>query len=116
MAPTGLEYLFKDWLVWRHFKGIKIPLKETWHYLVIGIIGAIVGAVVAIHVSPDGFKLVYKYLVLALLVLMIIQSKKWTTRVMFSSGLKPWIYIPVFLALGFYGGFIQMGMGIFFLQ
>ncbi|HQX44025.1 MAG TPA: sulfite exporter TauE/SafE family protein [Saprospiraceae bacterium] len=93
----------------------KIPLKETWHYLVIGIIGAIVGAVVAIRISPDGFKLVYKYLVLALLVLMIIQSKKWTTRVMFSSGLKPWIYIPVFLALGFYGGFIQMGMGIFFL-
>jgi len=26
-----------------------------------------------------------------------------------------WISIPVFLALGFYGGFIQMGMGIFFL-
>ena len=68
----------------------KIPLKETWHYLVIGIIGAIIGALVAIRISPDGFKEVYKYLVLSLL-------------------------IPVFLALGFYGGFIQMGMGIFFL-
>ncbi|MBK8706718.1 MAG: sulfite exporter TauE/SafE family protein [Saprospiraceae bacterium] len=29
--------------------------------------------------------------------------------------ISPWITTPVFLALGFYGGFIQMGMGIFFL-
>jgi uncharacterized membrane protein YfcA len=26
-----------------------------------------------------------------------------------------WFIVPMFLALGFYGGFIQMGMGIFFL-
>lgn len=43
--------------------------------MVIGIIGAIIGALVAIRISPDGFKEVYKYLVLSLLILMIIQSK-----------------------------------------
>jgi len=29
--------------------------------------------------------------------------------------MNPWIGIPLFLALGFYGGFIQMGMGVMFL-
>ncbi|MEZ4982020.1 MAG: hypothetical protein R2769_10635 [Saprospiraceae bacterium] len=32
-----------------------------------------------------------------------------------SSKPSMWIVIPAFLAMGFYGGFIQMGMGIFFL-
>lgn len=93
----------------------KIPLQRTWKYLMIGIIGAILGAWLAIDISTEGFRQVYRLLVLALLILMIVQ-KKWKYKPITSTHeISPWIYIPVFFGLGFYGGFIQMGMGIFFL-
>ncbi|MBK7230834.1 MAG: sulfite exporter TauE/SafE family protein [Saprospiraceae bacterium] len=93
----------------------KMPLDRTWKYLVTGIIGAIFGAWLAIDISTDDFRLVYRYLVLALLLLMIFQPL-WLKKARNPDHpISPWIYIPVFLALGFYGGFIQMGMGLFFL-
>ncbi len=93
----------------------KMPLESTWKYLVTGIVGAIAGAWVAIDISTEDFRQVYRFLVLALLILLIFRSRFFKGPLPKDHNLSPWIYIPVFLALGFYGGFIQMGMGIFFL-
>ena len=41
--------------------------------------------------------------------------KRWLIKTDLNKQLHPLIAIPAFLALGFYGGFIQMGMGVFFL-
>jgi hypothetical protein len=49
-----------------------------------------------------------------MLFVILVKPERWLQ----SSDVKKlpmWINIPVFLMLGFYGGFIQMGMGIFFL-
>ncbi|MBK9271247.1 MAG: sulfite exporter TauE/SafE family protein [Saprospiraceae bacterium] len=93
----------------------KMPLQRTWKYLLTGMIGAIAGAWLALDISTEGFRKVYSFLVLALLILMIFQSRWQKKAVENDQTVSPWIYIPVFLALGFYGGFIQMGMGLFFL-
>jgi uncharacterized membrane protein YfcA len=93
----------------------KIPLGPAWKYLIWGVFGAVAGMIVAVNISSEGFVTVYKYLLLALLAFMLIQGKKVIHTTLPEHTLSPWIYIPVFLAFGFYGGFIQMGMGIFIL-
>ena len=44
-----------------------------------------------------------------------VKPKRWLRETDTSRQANPWIAIPLYLALGFYSGFIQMGMGVFFL-
>ena len=93
----------------------KILWKESRIYVSIGIIGAILGAYVALQISSEQFEFVYKYLMLAILIVLFVNPKHWTNPQKIAKKLPLYASIPIFLALGFYGGFIQMGMGIFFL-
>ncbi len=97
------------------YRSKKIPLGNAWRYLIWGVFGAIIGTIVAINISAEGFIVVYKYLLLALFVFIIFQRKKIIHTELPELVMSPWIYIPVFFCFGFYGGFIQMGMGIFIL-
>jgi uncharacterized membrane protein YfcA len=97
------------------YRNKKIPLKQSWKYLIWGVFGAIAGTILAINISSAGFIIVYKYLLLALFIFMIIQGKKMIHTELPELVMSPWIYIPIFFCFGFYGGFIQMGMGIFIL-
>lgn len=79
------------------------------------IAGALGGIFLALHVSNEDFLVVFKYMVVALFFVILIKPKRWihpdTTK-------RKWpqpILDISFLALGVYGGFIQMGMGVFFL-
>jgi len=45
----------------------------------------------------------------------LIKPKRWLQKTDTDKKMNPWIGIPLFLTLGFYGGFIQMGMGVMFL-
>lgn len=96
-------------------KADKIPLASSWKFLVWGVAGAIAGTLVAVRISANDFILVYKFLLLALLLFIIFHKNKLSYSELPELTLSSWIYIPVFFAFGFYGGFIQMGMGIFFL-
>ncbi|MBK6543935.1 MAG: sulfite exporter TauE/SafE family protein [Saprospiraceae bacterium] len=96
-------------------KAGKIPLASSWKFLIWGVAGAIFGTLVAVRISANGFTLVYKFLLLALFVFMVFHRKKLSHSELPEITMSPWIYIPMFFAFGFYGGFIQMGMGIFLL-
>jgi uncharacterized membrane protein YfcA len=50
-----------------------------------------------------------------MLIVILVNPKRWFNKPGKEINLPPIIEIPLFLALGFYGGFIQMGMGVFFL-
>lgn len=78
-------------------------------------IGAMLGVWVALNVSNEEFRAVFKYLMIAVFFVLLIKPKRWLNPPNTNAKLNPWIAIPLFLALGFYGGFIQMGMGVFFL-
>lgn len=97
------------------YRNKKIPLGPAKKYLIWGIFGSIAGMITAIKISSEGFIMVYKYLLLALLIFMLLQGKKVIHTRLPEDTMSAWIYIPAFLAFGFYGGFIQMGMGIFLL-
>jgi uncharacterized membrane protein YfcA len=78
-------------------------------------IGAIAGVIVAVWVSSAQFKSVFRFLLVFMLVIILVKPKRWLRETDMSKAPPIWISAPIFLALGFYGGFIQMGMGVFFL-
>ena len=54
-------------------------------------------------------------MMVAMLFVILINPKRWFQKTDHNRKVNYALTIPLFLAIGFYGGFIQMGMGIFFL-
>ncbi|MFT5168948.1 MAG: putative membrane protein YfcA [Saprospiraceae bacterium] len=100
---------------WVFHKNGKLKLDRGLPYIVPTVLGAVVGVIVAVMVSNEQFKIVFRFLMVVMLLVILIKPKRWLRET--DTTIKPnlFITIPLFLALGFYGGFIQMGMGIFFL-
>lgn len=78
-------------------------------------LGAIIGVFVAVNISNEHFKSIFKYLLIVLFLIVLIKPKRWLKKESDIIHISPILAIPAYLALGFYGGFIQMGMGVFFL-
>ena len=79
------------------------------------IIGAVIGVIVATKVSNEQFMSVFKYLMLLMFVVILVKPSRWLISTQKDKKLPLYVMIPLFLGLGFYGGFIQMGMGVVFL-
>ncbi len=79
------------------------------------IIGATVGIGVATIVTHAQFMGVFKILMVLMLVVILVKPERWLIEKPGTSNLPKWIIWILMLGLGFYGGFIQMGMGVFYL-
>lgn len=79
------------------------------------VAGSAVGAYVATQVTSDQFMTVFKYLMIVMLFVVLIKPDRWLISQAEKPDVSPWVIYPILLALGFYGGFIQMGMGVFYL-
>jgi len=97
------------------YKNGKLQIQPNRLLLITVTIGAIIGVWVATIVSNEQFMLVFKYLMLVMLLVILVKPKRWLIETDELHQVSLWLSIPLFLALGFYGGFIQMGMGVFFL-
>ena len=91
-----------------------IVLKSKFFIFLITI-GAFAGVYVATIISNDAFKEVFKYLMILIFLVILVKPKRWLISTQLEKNMNPYLAVPLFLALGFYGGFIQMGMGVFFL-
>ncbi len=88
---------------------------QTISYVIPMFLGALVGLYFAIVVSNQHFFVVYKLLMLLLFFLILFKPKRWIVQDLEPTSLPyPTIAVLLFF-LGIYGGFIQMGMGLFFL-
>lgn len=97
-------------------KGGKLDIaKRHPSIIIIVIIGAILGIIAAAFVSNEDFKFIYQIFVVILFILILINPKKWLISEGQDILLPLWKQLLVFIPLGFYGGFIQMGVGVFFL-
>ncbi len=88
--------------------------KDRW-IIMATFLGAMVGFWIATTISNASFKEVFKYLMVLMLFTVLIKPKRWI-NVSDANLENPawWFYLLCFL-IGIYGGFIQMGMGVFFL-
>ena len=83
--------------------------------LLLLFIGAIGGFLLALNISNENFIKVFRYLMIALFFSLFIRPSQWLRKESETSLLPRWGQYIVFLLVGAYGGFIQMGMGILFL-
>jgi uncharacterized membrane protein YfcA len=94
-------------------KGGKLPLDANmWKLVVPTLLGGGTGAMVAADLSPQVMSIVIGLAMAFVLVLLLAGPSNWgdyeTTR-------TPWWLFPVMVAVGFYGGFVQAGVGVLLL-
>lgn len=98
------------------YRNGKLDLQGGKTIIIVVILGAILGIITSLYVSNEQFMWVFRVMMIAMLFLLLLKPKRWLRDGNDNLNKNPWVIIPIFLALGFYGGFIQMGMGIFFLM
>lgn len=85
-------------------------------FIIIAVfIGAVAGVLTAISVSNEQFREIFKYLVVLFFFLLLVNPKKWIKEHVEDYDLPWWKALLIYIPIGFYGGFIQVGMGIIFL-
>ncbi len=100
-----------------YHKNGKLDLTNGKWILITVCVGAIFGVLLAINVSNEQFRAIFKYLIVVLFLSIIIKPKKWIKEEASSiKNIPVWKMILFYFPVGFYGGFIQMGMGIVFLM
>ena len=93
----------------------KIDLSISKRPILWTILGALLGIYLATQVSNEQFKAVFKFLLIFMLFIIILKPSRWIHDQEKPVSIPFNLDIPLFFAVGVYGGFIQMGMGIFFL-
>ena len=104
-ATSSLTYLRGGAVDWRRGRPLLIPV----------VLGAIVGGIYSTQVSNAEFRAVFRWMLLVILALVFVRPKAWLAKA--PTG-RAWPLPGLALAgaaVGFYGGFIQMGFGPLFL-
>ncbi len=84
-----------------------LDVRLTLRLLVPASLGAAAGALVSAHIDADSFQRVIAVAMIVVLALLLWGPRQTVVRA------RPELRVPVFLAVGFYGGFLQAGVGLF---
>jgi uncharacterized membrane protein YfcA len=92
-----------------------LQLKESMTLSLFTLPGAIAGAVLAVRVSDETFQRILAVVMIGIIVSMFVSpTGRRDESDQSNNGRRKLIY-PVMLAVGFYGGFIQVGVGFLFM-
>ncbi len=106
-GTSSLKYYLNNKLVVRKGLLLGIPM----------IVGSIVGAEMAVNINKDVFEKIVAIVLLLMLVFMFYNPKKWLEGQSSDKQNRTGVLqIILFLGIGFYGGFIHIGVGIFLLS
>ena len=97
-------------------KRSRFLIKGSVWYFIPTILGSAAGAMLAIDIDPDVLKLIIGLLMLVVLATLLLKPKKWLRDTDPGKNKKTPLQWIIFFAIGFYGGFIQMGIGIMILS
>ncbi|MEL6629587.1 MAG: sulfite exporter TauE/SafE family protein [Bacteroidota bacterium] len=93
-----------------------LPLQNILWLLIPAIIGAILGALTAVDLDEKQMNLAIGILMVFMLLVLMVKPKRWLREAIGDRSFnKKWYNSLLFLGIGFYGGFIQAGVGIFLL-
>ena len=97
------------------FAGVAEDRADMRRIILITTLGAALGIYLGLSVDNASFRAIFRYLLIVMLVVIVVRPKRWLTAGRSVRRLPLVATVPLYFALGVYGGFIQMGMGIFFL-
>ena len=93
----------------------KLTLESVWYYWPT-IIGSLLGAWLAVDIDKDVLKIIIGIFMVLLLFTLLLKPKKWLINTDVQKNKKTPLNFILFFAIGVYGGFIQMGIGIMILS
>jgi uncharacterized membrane protein YfcA len=99
--------------VWTFRKHGALDAAGTLPISLAAVAGSLLGAALAVNLDEALLRRIIGALMLVMLVVMLVKPERWLAA---AGPRRPlWIEMPLFFALGVYGGFIQAGIGIFLL-
>lgn len=94
----------------------KLDLKNSQYILFPSLLGAIVGALIAIDLNQEMMRYSIAIVMAVMLVVILFKPQKWLReKTELMPEMKGVVNFIIFFAVGVYGGFIQAGVGIFLL-
>jgi len=100
---------------WGFYRGGKLKLENSRYIIFTVVAGAIVGGLIALNISNDQFMGLFRFLMVAMLVVILIKPQRWLRKSKGAAQLPRPLLLFLYFLVGVYGGLIQMGMGVFFL-
>jgi len=97
------------------YKNGKLDTSKGAWIILISILGALVGVMLAINLDEDSFKKAFKYFLIPIFLILIFNPKRFINVDPNSLPTSKWLMYPIFFLFGIYAGFIQVGYGVLFL-
>ena len=92
-----------------------LPLAGSWKLLVPSIVGGVVGAELAVDLDEALLRQTIGVLMLVLLAVMLLKPERWIAEHATPREPRLFVEVPLFFAIGVYGGFIQVSVGLLLL-
>lgn len=93
-----------------------LKLNEGLRLSIPSAVGALAGAFAAVEVSDEHMRWIIIAIMLAMLLLVIFKPEAWIKKQAYETAAKTgWMQYAIFFCIGFYGGFIQVGIGFLLL-
>ena len=92
-----------------------LPLAGSLWPVIATLAGAVLGAELAVDLDEALMRRVIGVLMLVMLVIMLARPERWLVARRGKARADLLLQVPVFFAIGLYGGFVQAGVGIFLL-
>jgi len=83
--------------------------------ILIVITGALIGVIMAVNIDAEGFKNAYRYLLIPILILLLVNPQRFITPDQSKPPSSKWLTYPIYFIFGIYAGFVQVGFGVLFL-
>jgi uncharacterized membrane protein YfcA len=87
----------------------------TWKLVLPSVVGSVIGAALAVDLDEALLRRIIGALMLVMLAVMLFKPERWIAAHANRREPRLWVEVPLFFAIGVYGGFIQAGVGIFLL-
>jgi len=97
------------------YKNGRLEMQKAKWIILWVFIGAMIGVYLATQIDAEGFKEAFKYLLVAILFVLLLNPKKFINPDQSRAVSSPWLTIPIYIAMGVYAGFLQAGFGVVYL-
>ncbi len=98
------------------YKNGKLDLTGGKWIITMVFLGSMVGVFMATQIDAAQFKQAFKYLLIPIFLLLLLNPKRFIEPDPNSAVNSPWKTMPLYFLIGIYAGFIQAGFGVLFLM